>query len=49
MILSVFVNLRNSPEGGNKVGYIIAEGTPEKVAGVKESHTGKFLKAELVV
>ncbi len=35
------------PEGGNKGGYIIAEGTPEKVAGVKGSYTGKFLKAEL--
>jgi excinuclease ABC subunit A len=35
------------PEGGNKGGYIIAEGTPEKVAGVKASYTGKFLKMEL--
>ena len=36
------------PEGGNKGGYIIAEGTPEKVAEVKGSYTGKFLKIELV-
>ena len=36
------------PEGGNKGGYIIAEGTPEKVATVKGSYTGQFLKAELV-
>lgn len=35
------------PEGGNKGGYIIAEGTPEKVAEVKGSYTGKFLKGEL--
>jgi excinuclease ABC subunit A len=35
------------PEGGNKGGYIIAEGTPEKVAKVKGSYTGKFLAAEL--
>ncbi len=35
------------PEGGNKGGYIIAEGTPEKVAEVKGSYTGKFLKMEL--
>ncbi|GAB2606180.1 excinuclease ABC subunit UvrA [Spirosoma areae] len=35
------------PEGGNKGGYIIAEGTPEKVATVKGSYTGKFLKVEL--
>ena len=35
------------PEGGNKGGYIIAEGTPEKVAKVKGSYTGKFLAMEL--
>jgi excinuclease ABC subunit A len=35
------------PEGGNAGGRIIAEGTPEKVAKVKESFTGKFLKLEL--
>jgi len=35
------------PEGGNKGGFIIAEGTPEKVAQVAGSHTGKFLKLEL--
>lgn len=35
------------PEGGNKGGQIIAEGTPEKVAEVKGSYTGKFLKMEL--
>ncbi len=35
------------PEGGNAGGRIVAEGTPEKVAKVKESFTGKFLKTEL--
>ncbi len=35
------------PEGGNKGGTIIAEGTPEDVARVKGSHTGLFLKEEL--
>ncbi|MBO0932696.1 excinuclease ABC subunit UvrA [Fibrella aquatilis] len=35
------------PEGGNKGGFIIAEGTPEKVAKAKGSHTGKFLALEL--
>ena len=35
------------PEGGNKGGQIIAEGAPEKVAEVKGSYTGKFLKMEL--
>jgi len=32
------------PEGGNKGGYIIAQGTPEEVIKVKQSYTGKFLK-----
>ncbi|MFT7133583.1 MAG: excinuclease ABC subunit A, partial [Cyclobacteriaceae bacterium] len=32
------------PDGGPKGGYIIAEGTPEHVAGVKNSETGKYLK-----
>jgi len=31
------------PEGGNKGGRIVAEGTPEHVAGVKESYTGHYL------
>jgi excinuclease ABC subunit A len=32
------------PEGGDGGGLIIAEGTPEAVAKVAASHTGKFLK-----
>jgi excinuclease ABC subunit A len=32
------------PEGGAGGGRIIAEGTPEQVAQVKESYTGQFLK-----
>jgi len=32
------------PEGGINGGKIIAEGTPEKVAEIEESFTGKFLK-----
>ncbi|PWL20384.1 MAG: excinuclease ABC subunit A [Candidatus Aquiluna sp. XM-24bin5] len=35
------------PEGGSGGGQVIAEGTPEKVAASKTSHTGKFL-AELL-
>ncbi len=35
------------PEGGNKGGQIIAEGTPEAVAKVKKSYTGHFLKGML--
>ncbi len=31
------------PEGGDRGGEIIATGTPEQLAGVKESHTGLFL------
>jgi excinuclease ABC subunit A len=31
------------PEGGDGGGLIVAEGTPEQVAGVAESHTGAYL------
>ncbi len=32
------------PEGGDKGGRLIAQGTPRDVAKVKESHTGRYLK-----
>ncbi|MEU3567089.1 excinuclease ABC subunit UvrA [Kitasatospora sp. NPDC036755] len=32
------------PEGGSGGGTVVAEGTPEQIAGVPESHTGKFLR-----
>lgn len=32
------------PEGGNKGGTIVGEGTPEEIAKMPESHTGEFLK-----
>lgn len=32
------------PEGGDGGGRILAEGTPEQVARVKESHTGRYLR-----
>jgi excinuclease ABC subunit A len=35
------------PEGGAGGGSIVAEGTPEEIARVKGSWTGKYLKAEL--
>lgn len=35
------------PEGGRNGGTIVAQGTPEVVANVSESHTGKYLKQEL--
>ena len=31
------------PEGGDRGGHIIAQGTPEQVAQVPESHTGRFI------
>jgi excinuclease ABC subunit A len=35
------------PEGGDRGGELIAEGTPEQVLKVKNSYTGQFLKAHL--
>lgn len=35
------------PEGGAGGGRIIAEGTPERIVNIKESHTARFLKMEL--
>jgi len=37
------------PEGGDGGGTVIAEGTPEQVAKVKESHTGIYLKKILSI
>ena len=37
------------PEGGNGGGLITAEGTPEEIAEVPASHTGKFLRGILPV
>ena len=36
------------PEGGDEGGRVIAEGTPEHIAKMENSYTGKFLKKELV-
>ena len=35
------------PEGGDRGGSIVAEGTPEQVAQVEASHTGRFLRESL--
>ena len=35
------------PEGGDRGGRIVCEGTPEEVAKCKESYTAKYLKEEL--
>ena len=32
------------PEGGDKGGTVVAEGTPEEIVKVKASYTGKFMK-----
>ncbi|MBQ7817847.1 MAG: excinuclease ABC subunit UvrA, partial [Oscillospiraceae bacterium] len=32
------------PEGGDGGGYVVASGTPEEVAAVEGSHTGRYLK-----
>ena len=31
------------PDGGNKGGMVVAEGTPEQIAATPASHTGTFL------
>ncbi|MCU0336102.1 MAG: hypothetical protein MUF62_13860 [Chitinophagaceae bacterium] len=36
------------PEGGSGGGQILFEGTPEELVKVKGSHTGKYLKMEMV-
>ena len=35
------------PEGGDRGGTIVAEGTPEKIAKCKKSYTGQYLKKML--
>ena len=35
------------PEGGDRGGMLLAQGTPEEVSGIRESHTGVYLKAML--
>jgi len=35
------------PEGGDEGGRVVAAGTPEQVAAVEESHTGRYLRAML--
>lgn len=35
------------PEGGDKGGSLVACGTPEEVAKIKKSYTGKYIKQEL--
>ncbi len=35
------------PEGGHEGGEVLAAGTPEEIARIEHSHTGRFLKAEM--
>ena len=35
------------PEGGDEGGYLVAQGTPEQVAAVDKSYTGRYLKSYL--
>lgn len=35
------------PEGGRDGGHIVGMGTPEKIAGIEASYTGRFLKEKL--
>ena len=35
------------PEGGENGGHVVASGTPEEVATVEESHTGRYLRDHL--
>lgn len=43
VIKSVDYVIDLGPEGGNRGGEIVAQGTPEKVAKVENSYTGKYL------
>jgi excinuclease ABC subunit A len=36
------------PEGGDRGGYVVGFGTPESIAAIKESYTGKYLKTLLL-
>ena len=33
------------PDGGDRGGALVAEGSPEAIAAVESSHTGRFLRA----
>ncbi|MCG6911733.1 MAG: excinuclease ABC subunit UvrA [Deltaproteobacteria bacterium] len=35
------------PEGGDEGGYVVGTGTPEAIAAIPESHTGRYLKRYL--
>jgi excinuclease ABC subunit A len=35
------------PEGGERGGQVVGEGTPEDIAGLRDSYTGQFLAQTL--
>jgi excinuclease ABC subunit A len=35
------------PQGGDAGGRMVAQGTPEAIAGIGDSHTGRFLRGAL--
>nr|MBA2258193.1 excinuclease ABC subunit UvrA [Acidobacteriota bacterium] len=37
------------PEGGEEGGYVVATGTPEQIAQLEASHTGRYLRDVLAV
>ena len=37
------------PEGGERGGTVVAEGTPERVAAIPKSHTGRYLAPRLAI
>ena len=42
------VNLQlESPEAGDAGGYLVGQGTPEAIAKLPKSHTGKYLVEKL--
>jgi excinuclease ABC subunit A len=36
------------PEGGDKGGYVVAQGTPEEVAKNNESYTAQYLRDKIL-
>lgn len=47
VILAADWILDMGPEGGERGGRLVAEGTPEFIATIENSHTGKFLRQQL--
>ena len=35
------------PDGGDRGGQVVCQGTPEEIAGISDSYTGQFLRKML--